>query len=150
MPRGTELSVVERASILAMRGNGMSERKIAQEMGRCVSCIRGFLAHPDTYGTKKRMGRPRRLSPDVELQILDAAYKDNLTAAEIIARLNLNISVRQLQRLLREKRLEQEAAAAIASPPTDSFFASDDEASASSIDVFSFMRRPFDDDDALS
>ncbi|OQR96880.1 hypothetical protein ACHHYP_13163 [Achlya hypogyna] len=147
MPRGTELSADERATILDLDAQGLPKRKIAQEMGRCISCIRSFLADPETYGTKKRLGRPRRLSPEVELQILDAAWNQKLSAGEIIARLQLNISVRQLQRFIRETRLAHDE---VAASPAGLYLASADESKTSDpMDVLSFMYRPSADDGHL-
>ncbi|KAF0689121.1 Aste57867_19393 [Aphanomyces stellatus] len=85
--------------------------QIAQELRRGKSVIRSFLASPETYGTAKRQGRPRKLSPETERQILDVGWANEMNAREVIDHLHLDgVNVRQVQRLFQaDKRLNTSA-----------------------------------------
>ncbi|RHY65608.1 hypothetical protein DYB30_003438 [Aphanomyces astaci] len=90
-------------------GSDTTAREISEATGRGKSVVRTFLASPDTYGSAKRQGRPRKLSAQIEEQILDVGWTKKLFAREIIEHLGLHgVSVRHVQRLLLHDKRRQE------------------------------------------
>ncbi|ETW05146.1 hypothetical protein H310_04154 [Aphanomyces invadans] len=109
MPRGRHLSAAEQSTMLAMHHSGRTQKEIAQVTGRGKSVIRTFLANPEVYGSTKRQGRPRKLSPQLEQHILDIGREKRMNAREIIQDLGLHgVQVRQVQRLLQQDKRRQD------------------------------------------
>ena len=61
MPRGTALTDIEKAKILALKDSGGSRREIARQIGRSRAVIQNFLKDPAYYDSTKRTGRKRSM-----------------------------------------------------------------------------------------
>ena len=70
MPRGLPLSELEKGQIIAYHDSEISNRAIAEKLGRSHDVIDRFLKNPASYGTKKPSGRPSVLSPRNRRRIL--------------------------------------------------------------------------------
>lgn len=101
MPRGPPLSGVEQGIILAQRKAGATVEAIAGELNRAPSTVSTFLQDPDNYGTRKRSGRPRKLSNRSVRQVLKTAKQRGMSAARIKSTLSLPVSKRTVQRVLK-------------------------------------------------
>ncbi|KAI1698455.1 tc3 transposase domain-containing protein [Ditylenchus destructor] len=73
MPRGTQLTDIEKGRILEANSEGKSNRWISQKIGRSEKVIRNFLKDPDGYGTHNTGGPKRKLSDRTERAIFRAA-----------------------------------------------------------------------------
>lgn len=62
MPRGTELSDIEKGQIRAFQEMGLSNRVIAKRLVRSSSVVDNFVKKGDDYCKKKRSGRRPKLS----------------------------------------------------------------------------------------
>ncbi|OWZ20081.1 Transposase, partial [Phytophthora megakarya] len=86
---------------------GHSVNAIAQRLERSWNVINNYLRNPDTYGTRKSSGRPRKLSPAAERRLLREASKTGASKTGVSARslkeaLQLPISVRRVQEVLHD------------------------------------------------
>lgn len=91
-PRGKRLTDVEKGQIIAFNSCGKSKKAIARDLDRSEDLIRRFLADPSAYGTKKSTGQPKKLSPEDESRVEEAA-SNTLKSCETIKReLSLNVS----------------------------------------------------------
>ncbi|KAK6058247.1 hypothetical protein COOONC_04186 [Cooperia oncophora] len=79
MPRGSRLSSEEKAQIRALHQAGLSNRRIAKEIGRshCVVC--SYLRNPETYGSGGANKHQRKLSAREERQIWKKASNSTLS-----------------------------------------------------------------------
>jgi transposase len=102
MPRGTELSEVERQRMLDFQKLGYSIRWIASEVKRSKSVVQSFLASPSTYGISKRPGRPSKLTDRQERLLLREASKGKKSARQLKNALNLPLHLSSVQRLLKK------------------------------------------------
>lgn len=100
MSKGTQLSETERSTILALRSTNMSAEKIAKQVNRSANVVRTFLKSPVTYGTKKSTGRPRLLSKRTSRKLQFEAGKTGSSARDLKTELNLDVSIRTVQRVL--------------------------------------------------
>ncbi len=62
MPRGFHLSEKEKGQIEAFKSIGLSERCIAKKFNRSKTAIHQFVSKSADFKTKKRSGRPPKLS----------------------------------------------------------------------------------------
>src|SRR2546430_6726772 len=102
MGRGTKLSEYQRGQIKAYRDAGKSIRDIAIAIGKSKTVVANFLADPKNYGKKKPTGRPPKLSDRDKSAILRVATKDGSPAAHILRGLQLNVTPRTVQRVLKK------------------------------------------------
>lgn len=94
MPRGKKLTEYEKGQIDAFRAEGKGYKAIAKELGRSTSGIKHYVLKHNDYGTKKRSGRPKKLTRRDERAIGRAASNSTKSTAEIKSDLNLNVSKR--------------------------------------------------------
>ncbi|KAG3054248.1 hypothetical protein PI125_g25891, partial [Phytophthora idaei] len=62
MPRGKGFSEIEQGQMLGLRDSGLSYDAIAERLKRSKTGIYQFLKNPEAYNTKKRSGRPSKLT----------------------------------------------------------------------------------------
>lgn len=112
MPRGKELTVVEKAQIEALRTAGKSYTFIANQLHRSKGCIQDFVTKRRSYGLKRRSGRPKKLTEREERHISRIASNSTKSANEIKRECQLQVSkgtiIRALNRnpnLKREKMM---------------------------------------------
>lgn len=85
MPKGKRLSDYEKGQIQGLRQAGAGVREIARQIKRSPQLVSSYLKNPNRYGTKKRTGRPQKLSARDKRSIVNLAS-------------NSTIGVRQIQR----------------------------------------------------
>lgn len=102
MPKGKLLSEQERAVIMAHHSHQESPTEIARLIGRHVTTIRRFLQAPQ-MSKPARTHKPNRKLSDRDVRyIRQVAVRAKKTASEIKKDLNLHISERRIQQILKE------------------------------------------------
>ena len=97
MPRGKEFTNSERRCILAAMYMGKSIPKIAKEIHRTATGIRAMLKR---VVSKRRSGRPRKLSPRDERRIFRIASNSAKSSGQIRSESGVNVSSETIRRLL--------------------------------------------------
>ena len=83
MPRGTELTDIEKGKIAAYVDSGLSLREIARRLNRSAKVVQNFVRLGENYGSNKRSGRPKVLTPRQERRCFALATNDNFSTREI-------------------------------------------------------------------
>lgn len=94
------LTTEERAKIEAYKDLGLSNRKIAEKIGRSHKCINNFLKNKENYGQNYNSRGNQKISRRDKRDIFRLASKENMTSSQIRLALNLNISTRRVQQIL--------------------------------------------------
>ena len=104
MPRGQVLTNSERAVILALKEQALSNRLIAKKLKRSSNVVNNFLRSPENYGKRVQKGRPAALSERDKRSILKIASNSMLTARQIVAEAGIQTNVRNVQRLIKKSK----------------------------------------------
>ncbi|KAL7723068.1 hypothetical protein ACLKA6_007798 [Drosophila palustris] len=96
MPRGTHLLEEDRGLI-----KGLAEGGKNITYNRHRNTIANFLKNPETYGQNKRSGRPTDIDMRCKRQIQRLAVEDNKSCTEIKRQLQLDISSRRINQILK-------------------------------------------------
>ena len=75
MPRGKELTEIEKAQILVFKDAGLGAGAISNKIKRHKSTICRFLQGPDEYSLSKRTGRKPKMSERALRTLFSAAKK---------------------------------------------------------------------------
>lgn len=100
MPRAPSLTDLEQGQVLAYATSNMSLRDIATRIKRSKTVVQAFLKSPDTYGTKKSSGRPRKLKTHDLTRLKRTASTGDFSARELRIELSIDASTRTVQREL--------------------------------------------------
>ncbi|KAG3198617.1 hypothetical protein PC128_g5931 [Phytophthora cactorum] len=100
--KGKQLTDKRKGQTLAYKETKLSTNAIATRVGRSWRVLDSFLSNPKVYGTKKSSGRPRKLTPTAERRLLREVSKTGVTARSLKESLQLPISVRRVQEVLRD------------------------------------------------
>ena len=92
MPKGTKLTEAEKARIDALHGTEMSQRGIAENLGRSRRVVQNYLADPAAYGTAQRPGAPRKLSERDERRLSREASNSTKGCGTLAKELGLDVS----------------------------------------------------------
>jgi IS30 family transposase len=92
MPRGKNLSDVEKGQIQAYHASGKSFLAISRLLNRSRCVIRNFLKNEAEYGQKKRTGRKKKLSERSERLIAREVSNTKRSCNDIKRRLKLDVS----------------------------------------------------------
>lgn len=104
MAKAKRLSLVERGRIVELHKQGLSQRAIAAKVGRSKTVILHFLKDPESYGTKKSSGRPKKISPALSRRIRRVVREDTgRSSTQIKALTDADCSPITIRRHLREK-----------------------------------------------
>lgn len=91
MPRGKQLTDIEKQRIVDLKNSGMTQREIATEINRSQGVVKNFLqAGIENYGTNKRSGRPTKISPTVKRAVLREMSKTGASSSQMVRRFNLD------------------------------------------------------------
>ena len=101
MPRGTSLTADERATILALRSEKLTTRVIARRVHRSQKVVASFLRDPKSYGTKRRPGRPKKLTDHDRRRIAREVKQTGKGAIAVRNALALPVSKHTVLRELR-------------------------------------------------
>ena len=100
MGRKPDLSYAEEAVIVALTKENKSQRYITQYLSRCKTAVQQcFLRQKSTKSCKSR-GRPVAVTKSSMRLLIRTASKEKWRAFELRNKLNLNVSVRTVQRYL--------------------------------------------------
>ncbi|XGW29432.1 hypothetical protein V3C99_008891 [Haemonchus contortus] len=104
MGRGSLLSYFEKGQILAKKEQGLSNRRIARDLGRSHTVVDNFIKNPEEYGTRRSAGRPSLLFDRDKRRILREASNSTKSCLEIRSSLNLNASKDTVWRVIRKSQ----------------------------------------------
>lgn len=101
MPRGTELTDLEKGHIIAFNSCGISNREIGRRLSRSESVIRSFLKNQEFYGTNKHnRGRKRKLTSRDIRRILQTANNSTASLKDIKETSTADVSRTTIHRVL--------------------------------------------------
>ena len=104
MAKAKRLSLFECGRIVELHTQGLSQRAIAAEVGRSKTVILHFLKNPESYGTKKSSGRPKKISPALSRRIRRVVREDTgRSSTQIKALTDADCSPITIRRHLLEK-----------------------------------------------
>ena len=86
---------------MAFYHENYSKRAFGRMLNRSKCVIRSFLKSPITYGTKKSPGGPKKLSTRNIRRLNREASKGKLSSRELKNQLELPVSVRRVQQILK-------------------------------------------------
>lgn len=101
-PPGTHLSLVGRTIIQTMRKCGATIRYIAQKLHRNKKTICSILKKAEIYGRTKISRRSPKVDERSKWQKKRLAFNKNVSPAKIRQQLNLEVSARRVQQILKE------------------------------------------------
>lgn len=104
MPRSKLLNKDEQVKIMAYKDAGFSNRQIAFKISRTHNVVNNFVKLGNLYDKIRRKGGNKKLSRRQTSLILRAALNQNVTAGEIQAELDLPVSKRGVQQILRKSK----------------------------------------------
>ncbi|KAI1697893.1 tc3 transposase domain-containing protein [Ditylenchus destructor] len=102
MPRGTQLSNLEKGQIQAFKTGGHSNRWIAKQINRSLDVVNRFVRDMAGYGKNNGGGRPAKLSPRAKRQIQAAAAQATIGSRRIRTELELNASHQTVWRAIQD------------------------------------------------
>ncbi|RHY45712.1 hypothetical protein DYB38_011696 [Aphanomyces astaci] len=100
MPAGSKLSEEEQGMILALKAVGKGLREIERLIGRSRGAITLFLKDTAAYNTKKRTGRPPKVTSTDIRRLIRTASNSFLSSRELVAQCQLTIKARRARQLL--------------------------------------------------
>jgi len=101
MPIGKPLRTYEKGEILAHSKHRMSQREIAEELGRSRYAASRFLADPHLHQQREWKPRNKKLTKVAVRRIVMEACKTKKSAADIKKTLHLDISTHRMQQIFR-------------------------------------------------
>lgn len=104
MPRGKSLTEIEKGKIEAFKDTGLSNREIARKLSRSACVVDNFVNLGKFYGKIKRRGRKKIVDRALKARITALCKANSLTAPEIKAALEVPVSVRRIQQILKESK----------------------------------------------
>ena len=87
MPRGKKLKESEKLRIIELNAENVSQSEIAKQLGRSRAVIQNFLKLRESYGAKKRSGRPKILKDREIRRIRSLAVNKKMSVRSISAEL---------------------------------------------------------------
>ncbi|KAG3019313.1 hypothetical protein PC128_g13811 [Phytophthora cactorum] len=100
MPRGKGFSEIEQGQMPGLRDSGLSYDAIAERLKRSKTGIYQFLKNPEAYNTKKRSGRPSKLTEKDSRRLLRAAHTGKYSSTQLVVSLELPIMARRVRGIL--------------------------------------------------
>ncbi|KAG2773969.1 hypothetical protein PC129_g24607 [Phytophthora cactorum] len=100
MPRGKGFSELEQGQMLGLRDSGLSYDAIAEWLKRSKTGIYQVLKNPEAYNTKKRLGRPSKLTEKDSRRLLRAAHTGKYSSTQLVVSLELPIKARRERGIL--------------------------------------------------
>lgn len=100
MGRGTRLTEVEKAQILAFHTATWQPAAIAEVLGRSRTVVNNYLGQQDAYGSAKSPGRPPKMSPAASRLLFREAAKGRQSCRQLTTSLDLPVKVRRAQQML--------------------------------------------------
>ena len=104
MPRGKELTSEEKAVIVALREEGLTQREIGQRLQRSQTAIKNFLKKRNEPATNRRTGRPKKVTDRGERLIHRMASVKRMSTRQISTALDKRISHKTVHRVLKKSK----------------------------------------------
>jgi transposase len=102
MPKGKELTDIEKGKIQALHGENISIRGIARRIGRSHKVVLNYLKNPNGYGSKKhKSGRKPKLTRRQKNQIIQCASNSTKSTEEIKKELDLDVHRETVRRVIK-------------------------------------------------
>ncbi|KAL1490304.1 hypothetical protein ABEB36_013020 [Hypothenemus hampei] len=102
MPRGTYLTELEKGKILAFSEEQLGLREIARRIGRSHKVVYNFLRNPHEYGTHKKGGPKKKISPRSERRLINLASNNSKSCRVLAQECNLDVSRWTIRRALQK------------------------------------------------
>ncbi|CDF32775.1 unnamed protein product [Chondrus crispus] len=102
MPKGKQLTDMEKRQILVLHNECLSVREIAESINRSKTVVHNFIKNPQEYRSKKRSGRPPKLMPALKRRVIREVSKGEKSANQICKALDLPVHRSRVQALLRK------------------------------------------------
>ncbi|KAG3210119.1 hypothetical protein PC129_g18877 [Phytophthora cactorum] len=83
-----------------LRDSGLSYDAITERLKRSKTGIYQFLKNPEAYNTKKRSGRPSKLTEKDSRRLLRAAHTGKYSSTQLVVSLELPIKARRVRGIL--------------------------------------------------
>jgi transposase len=100
MPRGSYLSELEKGNILAFQNEGLSLRETARRINRSHKVVSNYLRNPAQYGTNKKGGPKKKVSPRTARRITATANNSLKSCKRIGHECGANVSRWTIRRIL--------------------------------------------------
>ena len=100
MSIGKRLTKKEQGKIEALMSENFTVREIAAKIKRSATVVHNYLKLKKEYGLKGNRGRKKVISKLLKKKIINFACKKLMSSAKIKSKLQLDISVRTIQRTL--------------------------------------------------
>ena len=102
MLRKSHLNENEKGQISANKLEGKSISFITRELSRSPTVVRNYLKHPESYGTRKRSGRPPKITNVARRRLFREASKGQFSSKDPYKSQNLPITPKRVRQLLPE------------------------------------------------
>lgn len=93
MPRGTKLSVEERATVSDFCGDGQNIPSIAIQLNRCMNIVGAYFQNLKWYASKNSRRNRRKMTTKDEQRLLRAAFDSKKSSKILYAGLGFSISI---------------------------------------------------------
>ncbi|GBL97449.1 hypothetical protein AVEN_170545-3 [Araneus ventricosus] len=91
MPRGISLTEFQKGQAIAYINDGKTILEITGILKISKSAISEFLKNPDAHGKREKTGRPRKLTPKEQRNLLRQLKKEGL--ASLLRSVNLDLPI---------------------------------------------------------
>jgi DDE superfamily endonuclease/Tc3 transposase len=102
MPRGKVLSSEEKTRMKALKDAGWSINRIAEDSNRSRTVVRNYLLNPDTYGTKKKKNRSKKVTAAAVRRLYRAASQSSKSCRQLRDSLDLPVTRQRVHQLLQQ------------------------------------------------
>ncbi|CDF36130.1 unnamed protein product [Chondrus crispus] len=101
MSKRKQLTDVIEGQILVLHNECLSVREITESINRTKTVVHNFIKNPAAYGSKRRSGRPPKLTPALKRRVIREVSKGEKSANQIRKALDLSVHRSRVQALLR-------------------------------------------------
>lgn len=102
MGKGKRLTLAEMSKIDSLKDAGWSNRKIAIYLKRSHDVVNNYSKNKENYGKYENSGKKTRLTSRDKRHIFNKAVNGNLSCSQIKLELQLPVTVRRIQQVLKE------------------------------------------------
>ncbi|CDF38310.1 unnamed protein product [Chondrus crispus] len=102
MPKGKQLTDVEKGQMLVLHNECLSIREIAESISRSKTVVQNVLKNPPAYGSEKRTGRPPKLTLALKRRVIREVSKGEKSANQTRKALDLPVHRSRVQALLKK------------------------------------------------
>lgn len=104
MPRGTKLTDYEKGQIDALHQSGNSNREIGRQISRSHKVIDSYLQDPASYGTIRRSGRKKKLTPRDERAVWKAFSNTTQSIRNYVKEAPVNVGRETIRKTIHKKK----------------------------------------------